>query len=86
MQLLPTDQTSSVTQKGQITIPVSLRKKLNLRPGAKVYFEAEADFVKIRPARSSLESVFGSVRPLKKKVSLKKMREIALEDKLNAIR
>ena len=86
MQLLPMDQSSSLTQKGQVTIPIFLRDMLRLIPGDRVVFEAEADFIKLKPAKSSLVSIYGSVKPLKTKISFKKMRKIALEDKLNAIR
>ncbi|KKR87990.1 MAG: hypothetical protein UU32_C0002G0015 [Candidatus Woesebacteria bacterium GW2011_GWB1_41_10] len=86
MQLLPTDQSSSLTQKGQVTIPIFLRDMLGLIPGDRVSFEADTDFIKLKPIKSSLQSVYGSVKPLKGGISFKKMRRIALEDKLNAIR
>ena len=86
MDILQINQTSSVTQKGQITIPAHFRTKLGIKAGTKVYFEIEADRVSIRPLKHSLDTVFGSVKPLKKKLTIEKMREIALEDKLDADR
>lgn len=34
---------SKITTKGQITIPVSIRKELNLNPGDKLIFVKEGD-------------------------------------------
>jgi len=86
MDILQVDQTSSVTQKGQVTIPAYFRNKLGIKTGTKIYFEIDADYVKIKPVKYSLDSAYASVKPLKKKLTLKEMRKIALEDKLNAVR
>jgi len=86
MDILHIDRTSSVTQKGQVTIPAYFRDKLGIKTGTKIYFEVDADYVKIRPVKYSLDSAYASVKPLKKKLSLEDIRKIALEDKLNAIR
>ena len=86
MDVLQIDQTSSVTQKGQVTIPAMFRKKLGIKAGSKIYFEIDADYVKLRPVKHTLESVYASVSPLNKKLTDKQMRKIALEDKVNAFR
>lgn len=54
---------SSVSPKGQITIPVEIRKMLGVKPKDKVSFEVEDGKVNLVPARFTLESVFGSVPP-----------------------
>ena len=82
MQVLQIAKNSSVTQKGQVTIPANLRNKLGITPGARVSFEAGKDHIKLRPIRHTLENVFMSAGPLKKKLSLKEIRKIALEDKI----
>lgn len=41
---------SSVTQKGQATIPSPIRKKLGLKPNDKVIFEIKDNQVHIKPA------------------------------------
>ena len=84
MDILQIDQTSSVTQKGQVTIPAYFRNKLGIKTGTKIYFEIDADYVKIRPVKYTLDSACGSVEPLKKKLTLEEVRRIALEDHLNA--
>lgn len=44
-------RTSSISSKGQITIPQEVRARLGLRPGDRVEFVAEGDKTVIRPAR-----------------------------------
>lgn len=86
MQVLQINQAYSITKKGQVTIPLQLRKKLGLETGSEVVFEEAKGIIKIVPALSTLRSVYGSVKPLKKKTSFNKMKQIALEEKFNAIR
>lgn len=38
--------TTVITSKGQVTIPASIRRRLNLRPGDSLRFDEEAPFVK----------------------------------------
>ena len=40
--------TATVTSKGQITIPVQIRRKLNLEPGAILQFDEDAHYLKAR--------------------------------------
>jgi AbrB family looped-hinge helix DNA binding protein len=48
-------ETTSVTSKGQVTIPKALRQRLGIRQGSKVAFTLKDDHVEIRvvsaPAR-----------------------------------
>ncbi|UCF08887.1 MAG: AbrB/MazE/SpoVT family DNA-binding domain-containing protein [Thermoplasmata archaeon] len=43
-------ETSTVTKKGQVTIPLRLRKLLNLRTGEKVVFDLEGEKVVLKKA------------------------------------
>ena len=54
---------TSVTEKGQVTIPLEIRRIMGLQPRDKVHFEVEGDVVKIRRASSELLQWFGSVTP-----------------------
>ena len=63
-----------------------MRQRFGIKPGDEVVFEQGKDSIEIRPAKATLKSVYGSIKLLKKKISYKKMREIAFEDKLNAVR
>ena len=54
---------SSVSPKGQVTIPLEIRRLLGVKPRDKVAFKVENGQVQIAPARYTLESVMGSVAP-----------------------
>lgn len=73
---------AKVTGKGQVTIPVEVRRKLALEPGSRIDFvlTAEGNFV-IEPVQSSIKSLEGVFhRPSQEPVSLDEMDEaIALE-------
>ena len=59
------ERVSTLTRKGQVTIPVEVRRHLGLNPADKVAFVIAGDGkVELRPARHTLESVFGSVPAL----------------------
>ena len=52
---------TTMTQKGQVTIPAAIRARLGLRAKDRVRFEIEGDEVKLKPARSNLLAGFGAV-------------------------
>ena len=54
---------TTMTQKGQVTIPAAIRARLGLRPKDRVRFEVDGDDVKLRPAGSKLLAGFGAVAP-----------------------
>jgi antitoxin PrlF len=54
---------SALTVKGQITIPVDIRKKLGLNPGDKIGFLIEDDHVVLFRKESNIEAAFGIVHP-----------------------
>ncbi|MGH2615423.1 MAG: AbrB/MazE/SpoVT family DNA-binding domain-containing protein [Thermomicrobiales bacterium] len=54
---------STMTQKGQVTIPAAIRVRLGLKPRDRVRFEIAGDVVTIKPAESRLLAGFGAVRP-----------------------
>jgi AbrB family looped-hinge helix DNA binding protein len=43
--------TSSLTSKGQVTIPKALRQQLGLARGSRVRFELVGDHIELRPLR-----------------------------------
>ncbi|MDE2452388.1 MAG: AbrB/MazE/SpoVT family DNA-binding domain-containing protein [Burkholderiales bacterium] len=53
--------TSSVTRKGQVTIPKSLRQKLGIRQGGRIEFLLVDDCVQLRVV-SSPPSVYGLLK------------------------
>jgi AbrB family looped-hinge helix DNA binding protein len=53
---------TSMTQKGQVTIPFEIRSRLGLKPKDKVRFVVEGDAVTIKPVHSRIERHFGAVK------------------------
>jgi len=53
--------TSSVSPKGQITIPVEMREKFGIDPRDRVTFEVGDDFIIVRPLRSPVDELYRSV-------------------------
>lgn len=68
-------QPTTITQKGQVTIPVSVRKRFGFKPGDQVKFiVTRQKEVKIKPTkRFSIMSLYGSLKP---KVRYKKTDDI----------
>lgn len=54
---------TTMTQKGQVTIPAAIRARMGLRAKDRVRFEIEGDVVTIRPVASKLLAGFGAVAP-----------------------
>ncbi|MEJ5198246.1 MAG: AbrB/MazE/SpoVT family DNA-binding domain-containing protein [Anaerolineae bacterium] len=76
-----------VTSKGQVTIPVAIRRLLGLGKNAKVAFKVEGDTVTVEHARSSLQAVYGAVEPRTRPEDFERITEIAHEDQaLKAMR
>lgn len=50
---------SSITTKGQVTIPVELREALNLHPGDKVTFKKSKNGVVIKKSKNDISASFG---------------------------
>jgi len=71
-----------VSVKGQVTIPIYIRKLLGLDNTKRVSIEVYEDkSVTIKPIKLSLDQVYGSVKPIKK--SFKKIRKIARDERLS---
>ncbi len=59
-----TEIVSSITSKGQVTIPAEVRRRLGLGTPDKIAFVLDEDGVRLRPATTTLSSLFGSVPAL----------------------
>jgi len=73
-------QTSSITAKGQVTIPASIRKALGLESGGQVAFEIDGDSVKLIPGKKDLRAAFGLIKS-DKSVSLDEMERAIADDR-----
>ena len=55
-------KTYAITPKGQVTIPVSLREELNLKPGDKVIYEKSSGGILMKPAKRNMLDDFGFLK------------------------
>ena len=67
--------TSNITSKGQVTLPVSFRKHLNLNTGDKVSFKLEGDKIIAEAVPTKISSLFGLIES-DQNVTLEQMDEI----------
>lgn len=75
---------STITSKGQVTIPVEVRKHLGLKQGDKLSFViADSGTVGLQvPTYPTVASLAGRVASLDRDLSYDEMKEIAYEDRL----
>ncbi|MDP9136358.1 MAG: AbrB/MazE/SpoVT family DNA-binding domain-containing protein [Actinomycetota bacterium] len=51
-----------VTQKGQVTIPLEVRKALGIRPGSDVRFEVDGDGARLKVGSDGVRSAVAAMR------------------------
>lgn len=56
---------AKLSSKNQVTVPLEVRRELCLGPHDRMSFVIEDGVVTVRPAAFTLESVFGSIEPLR---------------------
>jgi len=61
---------TTITQKGQITLPARLRKELGLKPYKKVRVEKGKGYIKVFPVKDILDMA-GTVKPIRGRDALK---------------
>jgi len=71
-------QTSTLTSKGQVTIPAEVRRRLGLHPGDRVAFVVDGDEVRLVRKESQVEAAFGLCKP-ERSLSLEQMDQIIRE-------
>ena len=54
---------STLTSKGQATIPIFFRKKLGIKPGEKLIFEGNGQNVVIKTHAQMVNELYGSLKP-----------------------
>ena len=69
-----------VTQKGQVTIPVEIRRLLGIKPNDRVAFYVEEGRVYLTTEIETLESAYGAVAPLQQPEDFQSLRDQAIED------
>ena len=69
-------QTTTVTQKGQVTVPKNIRGELNIKPYDKVFIKGGSGHIKIFPTYDILD-IAGNLKPKKSKNALAARRKMA---------
>ena len=72
---------TTITQRSQVTIPAEVRRVLGVKPGDRVAFIIEDGGVRLAPAPFSLESAYGSVKPVETPENFEEISRIAKEAK-----
>jgi antitoxin PrlF len=72
---------STVTERGQVTIPAEVRRLLGAKPRDKIAFRIIGDTVHVVPVELTLEQVFGSVTPINRPEDFEELSRIAKEEK-----
>lgn len=70
----------TVTTKGQVTIPVEIRRLLDVGPGDKIVFRVRETTVLLQPVTMTLEDTFGAVTPRSRPEDLSALRDTAIEE------
>lgn len=73
---------TTITQRGQVTIPAEVRRLLGANPRDKIAFRVEGDTVRLVPVELTLEQVFGSVTPLQRPEDFDERSRAAKEEKV----
>jgi AbrB family looped-hinge helix DNA binding protein len=73
--------TSTMTKRGQVTLPADVRRLLGTKPKDKVIFTIEGDQVCVKQAAFSLEKAYGSVKPSSRPEDFQKAIRLAKEDR-----
>ena len=64
---------TTITSKGQVTLPKPIRDQLHLRPGDKIDFALEGDGLRVTPVTASVTQLKGMVPKPAAPVSLEEM-------------
>ncbi len=77
--------TTTITQRGQVTIPAEVRRRLGVGPRDKVAFAIDDDGVHLLPAPFTLESAFGSVTPKHTPEDFKAIERVARMERVDQV-
>ena len=79
-------RTTTMTSKGQVTIPVEIRRRLGLKPGDKVFFEDDGTNIRVLAGDHAMtfEDAYKSVPPLTKPRTWKEIQQIVADERAEA--
>lgn len=73
---------TTITIRGQVTVPAEVRRLLGLKARDKVAFAINEDHVQLLPVKFTLESAFGSVKSATLNDDFKRISQAAREEKV----
>ena len=76
---------STVTSKGQVTVPIEIRRVLGLKPQDKIVFRMVGDKVEVGPLPMTLEEAYGSVKSLNTPEDFAKIRATVREERVERL-
>jgi len=76
---------TTITKKGQVTIPAEIRRILGFKAKDKVAFSIEGNVVRLAPAKYNLETAYGAVKPLNKPEDFKKLKQTAIKEHVKKV-
>ena len=68
---------STITTKGQVTIPIEIRKRLKVEPHDKIAFILDGDQVRVARKGSVVERTAGAIKTNQPPLSAEELREAA---------
>ena len=74
---------STITSKGQVTIPAVIRRALGLKPQDKLVFRVVEGKVEVEPFPMTLEEAYGSVEPPTKPEDFEAVRAAVREERVD---
>ena len=76
---------SSVSPKGQVTVPVQIRRLLGIKPKDKVTFRVEGGKVEIAAASAQLDASYMAIPALKRRASWKEIETAVSEEQAQRV-
>ncbi|MGH2617682.1 MAG: AbrB/MazE/SpoVT family DNA-binding domain-containing protein [Thermomicrobiales bacterium] len=73
---------TTITQRGQVTIPAEVRRLLGVKPRDKIAFRVDGSAVRLMPVEFTLEETFGSVTPIQRPEDFAELSRAAKEEKV----
>ncbi|MFN8489867.1 MAG: AbrB/MazE/SpoVT family DNA-binding domain-containing protein [Caldilineaceae bacterium] len=75
----------TITTKGQVTIPIEIRRLLGVKANDQIRFRIVEGKVEIEPIAMTLEETFASVKPLQRPENFAELRAIAQEERAQRV-
>jgi AbrB family looped-hinge helix DNA binding protein len=72
--------TATITERGQVTVPAEVRRALGLHAHSKVTFILEDGEARLKPARYTLETLYGSVQPINRPEDFEELSRLARDE------